>query len=65
MSSRIRSSRERRGLTTTQLAAAVGVAERTIVRYESTDVVPKLATAMKIAKVLEVPLEELVAEAAA
>jgi len=65
MSTRLRSSRERRGLTTTQLGAAVGVSERTIVRYEATDVVPKLATAMKIAEVLDVPLEDLVAEEAA
>jgi len=59
MSSRIRSSRERRGLTTTELGAAVGVSDRTIVRYEATDYVPKLKTAMRIAKVLEIPVEDL------
>lgn len=62
--STIREARKRKGLTPTELAAAIGVSARTLSNFERTNEIPKLATAVRIAKVLDVPLEDLIADEA-
>lgn len=56
----IRTVREQKGLSQKELAAAIGVAATQYSRVETGKVMPTLKTLIKIAKVLDVPLEALV-----
>ena len=56
---RIAELRRKKGLTMDQLAKKAEVTQGQISFYESDDQVPKLPTAVKIAKALEVPLSYL------
>lgn len=58
--STLRAARKRKGLTPTELGSAVGVSARTIHHFEQLDAVPKLATAIRLAEVLGLPIEQLV-----
>jgi transcriptional regulator with XRE-family HTH domain len=60
----IRNLREQRGLSRTELAAAVGLSAQSIELYELGRRTPKLDQLVVIANVLEVPLTELVREVA-
>jgi transcriptional regulator with XRE-family HTH domain len=52
--------RERQKLSITQLASRIGIDYMQISRYERGQSLPSLDTAMRLAKVLEVSLDELV-----
>ena len=51
--------RQEHGMTQLQLGNAVGVYDRTIQKYETGQMVPKTEVAIKLAKVLEVSIEQL------
>ena len=59
----IRRHRIRAGLSMRALAARAGLHAGSISRYESGETVPTLRVAMKLAKVLKVPVERLFREA--
>ena len=59
----IRLYRIRAGLTMTALAKRVRVDKSAISRYESGEQSPSLFTALRLAKVLKVPVEKLFREA--
>lgn len=61
----IRSKRDELGMTRVRLAIAVGIAERTLARYESGEGQPPLDVARRIADVLGCSLDELSPKAAA
>jgi transcriptional regulator with XRE-family HTH domain len=54
MGARIRSARRRKQMTTTELGAAVGVAERTVTRWERGRTLPDTTFLRNLARVLEV-----------
>lgn len=56
----IRTVREQKQLSQKELAAAIGVAATQYSRVETGKVIPSVKTLIKIAKVLDVPLEVLV-----
>ena len=58
---KIRKAREALGWNRTQLAAAVGVVERTVYRFEDEDHPPSPAIAQRLAQVLGLSPEELFA----
>ena len=55
----LRENRERLRLTQKQVADTIGIAESAYQRYEYGVQVPNVFMAVKIAKVLKVPVEEL------
>ena len=57
---RLKALRECRGLTQKQLANILGIEERSVSRYEETDALPRVDTAVKIAKFLGISVEEMV-----
>jgi transcriptional regulator with XRE-family HTH domain len=59
---RLRSVREKRGLTLKQVAAAVGVTESQISQIERSKVMPAVDTLLEIAEYLNVDLEHLFAD---
>lgn len=62
MSQRLTEHREAAGLTKTELALKAGVTERTVRNIERGEYKPSYQTARKIADVLGVPMESLVAQ---
>lgn len=58
-STALREHREKMNLTQTELAALVGINQRSISAYESGVRKPSLKTAMKLAKIFKVKLEDL------
>lgn len=57
---RVRMIRKRKGITQTELAAAMRVAQSHMSKIEGNIVAPKPETILKIAKALDVPLSELI-----
>lgn len=57
--------RKRKGLTQQELAVKAGITRGMVAKYETNAADPTLKTAFKIAQVLEIQLEELVAPNAA
>ena len=57
---RVRMIRKRKGITQTELAAAMHVAQSRMSKIEGNVVAPKAETILKIAKALDVPLSELI-----
>lgn len=57
---RCKALREARGLTQKQLANILGIETRSISRYEETDALPRVDTALKIAKFFCISVEEMV-----
>ena len=57
--SAVRRARREGGLTATQLAASIGVSEKTVARIERGENAPAFGTAAQIAKVLGVSLDSL------
>jgi len=55
----IRELRIRKNLTQQQLANMVGISKKTISAYETGKAVPSLRVAIKLAKVLDVSLDDL------
>jgi len=55
----IKELRERKNLTQQQLANLIGISKKTISAYETGKAVPSLRVALKLSKILEVPVEEL------
>ena len=60
LSDNMKKLRERRGITTAQLAEDVGVSQPTITRIEMGSRIPNVITALEIAKRLGVTVEQLV-----
>lgn len=56
---RLRYFRNQMGLTQDELARKIGISKKSISAYETGRAVPPLRIALKIAKVLQVPVEEL------
>jgi putative transcriptional regulator len=56
---RIRERRSEVGLTQADLAAALGVSRQTVISIENGRYLPSLPLAFRIARLFEVPLEEL------
>jgi transcriptional regulator with XRE-family HTH domain len=61
LGARVRALRENAGLTQKALAGASGIGRVTLVRLENGKHAPKLGTLRAIAKVLERPVEDLLA----
>ncbi len=59
---RVRSYRQRRGLTQARLAHLVGRSERWLLDVERGDVDPRLSDAVALARVLRVGLDELASQ---
>lgn len=57
---RVRMIRKRKGITQTELAAAMRVAQSHMNKIEGNVVAPKAETILKIAKALDVPVSELI-----
>lgn len=57
---RCKALREARGLTQKRFAEIFGIESRSIVRYEETDSLPRVDTAVKIAKFFCISVEEMV-----
>ena len=57
---RCKALREARGLTQKQLANILGIEERSVSRYEEKDSLPRVDTAVKIAKFFGISVEEMV-----
>ena len=57
---RCKALREARGLTQKRFAEILGIESRSIVRYEETDSLPRVDTAVKIAKFFCISVEEMV-----
>ncbi len=57
---RVRMIRKRKGITQTELAAAMRVAQSHMSKIEGNVVAPKAETILKIAKALDVPVSELI-----
>lgn len=57
---RVRMIRKRKGITQTELAAAMHVAQSHMSKIEGNVVAPKAETILKIAKALDVPVSELI-----
>ena len=57
--------RKRKGLTQQELAVRAGITRGMVAKYETNAADPTLQTAYKIAQVLEIQLEEIVAPNAA
>lgn len=51
---KIKMERKRKGLTQKQLGDLIGIPDSAIRKYESGDVIPKLATTVKVAKALKI-----------
>jgi putative transcriptional regulator len=56
---RVRERRSQVGLTQADLAAALGVSRQTVISIESGRYLPSLSLAFRIARLFEVPLEQL------
>ncbi len=61
MRNRIREERSQIGLTQADLAASLGVSRQTVISIESGRYLPSLPLAFRIARLFEVPLEQLFA----
>ena len=59
MANRIREAREARGLTQAELAGLVGVSRKTVNTVENAVFVPSTVIALKLARALGEPVEEL------
>ncbi len=59
MANRLKELRAKHGLTQEDLAKKVGVTRQTIISIEKGEYVPSLLLGMKLAKVLEIPVEQL------
>jgi putative transcriptional regulator len=59
MRNRVREQRSQAGLTQAALAAALGVSRQTVISIENGRYLPSLALAFQIARLFEVPLEQL------
>ena len=59
LANRLRDLRSARGLTQAALAEAVGVSRKTINTIENRVFVPSTVLALRLARVLEVPVEEI------
>lgn len=59
MKNRIREQRSDAGLTQADLAEALGVSRQTVISIESGRYLPSLPLAFRIARLFEVPLEQL------
>ena len=57
---RCKALREARGLTQRRFAEILGIESRSIERYEETDSLPRVDTAVKIAKFFGISVEEMV-----
>ena len=57
---RVRMIRKRKGITQTELAAAMHVAQSHMSKIEGNVNMPKAETILKIAKALDVPVSELI-----
>lgn len=57
---RCKALREARGLTQRRFAEILGIESRSISRYEETDALPRVDTALKIAKFFCISVEEMV-----
>lgn len=57
---RCKALREARGLTQRRFAEILGIESRSIARYEETDSLPRVDTAVKIAKFFGYSVEEMV-----
>ena len=57
---RLKALREWRGLTQRRFAEILGIEERSIARYEETDSLPRVDTAVKIARYFGYSVEEMV-----
>lgn len=57
---RLKALRECRGLTQRKLAEILGIEERSVSRYEEKDSLPRVDTAVKIAKFFGYSVEEMV-----
>jgi len=51
--------RKQKGLSQTQLAKLIGVAQSTIAMIETGKIMPSLRTALRLSRILGVPVEEL------
>jgi putative transcriptional regulator len=59
LANRIREVREERGWTQAELAARIGVSRKTVNTIENRVFTPSTLIALKLARVLELPVEEL------
>ncbi len=59
MRNRIREQRSEAGLTQADLAAALGVSRQTVISIENGRYLPSLPLAFRIARLFDVPLEQL------
>ncbi len=59
LGNRLKEARARAGLTQAELAAAVGVTRKTVNTVENCVFVPSALLALKLARVLDTPVEEL------
>ena len=59
MRNRVREQRAQRGLSQSELAAALGVSRQTVISIENGRYLPSLPLAFRLARVFGVPLERL------
>jgi putative transcriptional regulator len=59
VANRVRELRENRGMTQAQLAELVGIARQSVISIEKGRYLPTIETALRISKVLDVPVEQI------